>query len=1290
MAGKRLLALLFFCTLTIALVSTLQPIGTYFILQHFEGGDGTLPPTQLWLLTAGFLLCPLLRAFCECTVMLWGKRIAQWWFEVLTCAIYEKSLKTSSTARMVAGTGYIVNLMSTDASTALERAVIHFFPVFIAFPQLVICVIVMANMIGLSILVPIGILIFMIPINIVIFLNIKKYFTGYVEAADYRIKLVNEFIQAIRVIKFYSWEEPLADQITDAREKELGKVLMHAYWTQMGMTTIFLMSPQILKTLTFITHYNLGGSFAPSTIFTVLQLFAAIREAFAKLPQALTQLTQTIAALQRIDNFMDLPIIEVNEEKYFWQSGKENPEGVVLSIQNLRAQWEMKGFESLKNDSLAWQSKEKKKKKTMKGATSEADIVPADDDNIGENDKNNKIGNIFELYIDELKVKKGELIGIVGSVGSGKSSFLMALLNEAQQTDGRIDGFGKISYAAQQPWILSRTLEENVIFGSEKDKERYDLTIKNCALQSDIEILPGGDQIIIGERGINLSGGQKARVSLARAVFSDGDLYLLDDPLASVDAHVGKHIMDKCVKGYLKKRKKTVLLVTNQLSALADNAVDRILVFKDGKICESGTYETLIKKDGEFVDIFRDALEDVRNKDEGKTKEKNITTKGNNIQMESDKSIENSEVKESALEKKLSKELAAEIATEGKELFTKETVEEGGINFGTIKFFVESIGYTWSFAMIFFSSAAMYMPMLGDTVLGLWTTDYITTFPNGTTPALANESVISVPNVTAYQHVTAMYRDRARTFMIMYGGAVLMGMTLQLTGAYLMARGRVKCARTLHSLLLKTLVYAPISFFDVTPIGRVLNRFTNDVSRIDMKLVLLMMFTVITSSMALSSMVAIVISSWSSIFLIVFVCIVFVTLYLHARTTAIQVGRLEAVKRTPIYSSFSEVLTGLSSLRAYSAESRFVQQAKKSINEAIIPYFIVRAAFPAFMILRLSSLGTLLCFFVLFMAIVLQSSVDVGFLGLALSYTMMLSQFLHMVIFTATETESQMNAVERVKEYIETVPQEQMLQVVDNDEKNGDDWLNAGRIQFKDVIVGYRDGADILKSISLDIPAGTKLGVCGRTASGKSTIFNAIFRIADIRSGSILIDDHDISALDLKKLRKQLCIIPQEPVLFIGDVRRNLDPFSTCTDEEIWNALSDVGLKNLIEGYPSGLQHIVSENGENFSFGQRQMICIARAILRKPKLLLIDEATASIDAKNDQLLQNMIRTRFKDCTVITIAHRLDSIISGDRILLLDRGKILEEGTCNELLDNENSQFRKLWEAQQKETQIVNN
>lgn len=877
-------------------------------------------------------------------------------------------------------------------------------------------------------------------------------------------------------------------------------------------------------------------------------------------------------------------------------------------------------------------------------------------------------------------VRPGELLVIVGRVGSGKSSILMTLLGELPIVSGDLIIDGKISYASQEAWIFAGTVRENILFGKEYDPVKFEEVLRVCALNKDIELFPQGDKTLVGERGISLSGGQKARVNLARALYLDADIYLLDDPLSAVDASVAKHIFENCIKDYLKT--KTVVLVTHQLQFA--KGASKILVVDSGHQLALGMYKDLSKQ----VDLigFNKGLNRSESESEqtpasatggggqsalqsstassgqagvgvtafqhsGSPAKKGMTT---SINTPSTKHSANQIVQAAATDDGINQEQKFrnldEIRGEAPvRKMTKETMDAETVGCASYLFYLVCVSSIILLIFVFVSNIVAQVLFNGsDFYLSYWTDteerrsmSMVANGGNGTfTPITLTDQLSLAQNSYVYAIV-----------ILLLFVAVLIRTTTFFVAC-------MRASVNMHNKLFGSVIDAPISFFDFNPIGILLNRISRDMGIVDDRLPqnAFDVFEIFTSTLGIVATV-IVVDYINVIPALALILIALVARRVCLRTIN-RLKEMEGILRSQVFSHLSTTLSGLTTIRSFKVQQQFIKKFDLAQDEHSVAWL---AFFTSGQWLGIT-LDMICMVFISFVIIVLTTTIETSLLngsklGLAISSALVIVGPFQWGIRQLVELESHMTSVKRIKEY-SFLPKE-----ASHDSKPGKkpppEWPQKGNIVFDNVSLSYfEDEEPVLKNLNFEIKQKEKIGIVGRTGAGKSSIIAALFRMTEPK-GTIVIDNISIDTIGLNDLRRAISIIPQEPILFNGPVRRNLDPFEEYSDQAIWSSLESVQLKKVILGLDGGLDAKVSEGGQNFSVGQRQLICLARAILRRSRILVLDEATANVDPETDQFIQKTIRELFRHCTVITIAHRLNTIMDSDRVLVLDSGEVRE-------------------------------
>ncbi|XP_043918031.1 ATP-binding cassette sub-family C member 3 [Protopterus annectens] len=1140
-----------------------------------------------FLLAASMFLCSVIQTiilhqhFQYCFVT--GMRLRT----AIVGIIYRKALVITNSAKRSSTVGEIVNLMSVDAQRFMDQTT--FLNMLWSAPlQICLALYFLWQTLGPPVFAGFAVMILLIPINAAIAIKTRKFQVEQMQYKDSRIKLMNEILNGIKVLKLYAWEPSFQAKVLEIRQKELNVLRKSAYLSA-ASTFAWISAPFLVALTTFAVYVAVDEKnvLDAQKAFVSLSLFNILRFPLNILPQVISSIAQTSVSLKRIQHFLCHDELDPNNVEK-----KKISSGHAITVLNGTFSWAVESPSALHSINLA--------------------------------------------------VPKGSLVAVVGHVGCGKSSLISALLGEMVKIDGAVSIQGTVAYVPQQAWIQNATLKDNILFGQPFTEHKYQNVLEACALITDLEVLPGGDYTEIGEKGINLSGGQKQRVSLARALYSNSDVYLLDDPLSAVDAHVAKHIFDKVIgpEGALKG--KTRVLVTHGISFLPQ--VDQIVVLVDGKVSEMGSYQELLQQNGAFAEFLRTYVLDDGDIDEDEPtvlEEEDVflaeETLSNHIDL-TDEPVANEARKQfirqisvmsadgdipkkictrRRLSEKKPLEPPAEKKKEVEKLIQAETAETGRVKMKVFWQYVQAVGPLLSLFICLLYCCQNAAAIGANIWLSYWT----------------NEAVIN-----------GTQQNRQMRVGVYAALGITQGLLVMIS-SFTLAIGGIAAARTLHSALLENKFHTPQSFFDTTPIGRIINRFSKDIYVIDEVIpptILMFLGTFFTS---LSTMIVII----SSTPLFAVVIIPLAILYFFAQrfyvATSRQLKRLESVSRSPIYSHFSETITGSSVIRAYGRQDSFILLNDRKLDDNQKSYYpgIVSNRWLG---IRVEFVGNCVVLFAALFAVIGKDSLNAGIVGLSVSYALQVTMSLNWMVRMTSDLETNIVAVERVKEYAET--ETEAPWVIEN-KSPPPSWPEKGIVKFQDYSVRYRAGLDlVLKGLHLKVNGGEKIGIVGRTGAGKSSMTLSLFRILEAAAGEIRIDDVNISEIGLHDLRSKLTIIPQDPVLFSGTLRMNLDPFEKYSDEEVWKALELSHLKKFVSGQPDQLNHECSEGGENLSVGQRQLVCLARALLRKTRILVLDEATAAVDLETDDLIQSTIRTQFEDCTVLTIAHRLNTIMDYTR------------------------------------------
>lgn len=1151
----------------------------------------------------------------------------------LTSSVFRKSLSIRNSERKTTTIGEIVNIMSVDCQRVQD--VIPYLYILVSAPlQISLALYFLYQQLGPSIFSGVAILILLIPFNAVIMSYIQKWKAQQMKVKDIRIKMMNEVLNGMKVIKLYAWEPAFEKKVNLVRSKEINLLRKVAYMNALS-TFSWTVAPFLVTLASFGTYVlsSHENKLDAEKAFVSLSLFNILRAPINMLPMMVSFLAQLKISLNRTEKFLNSS--DIPKDIVIHTHTGENAVQVIKG----RFTWD-------REDS-----------------------------------------SCFTLKDINIKIPTGKLVAIVGSVGTGKSSLISAILGEMEKIQGEVEIQGKVAYVPQEAWIQNETLMNNILFGKKLKQDMYDRIVYACAMQPDIDILPGGSQAEIGEKGINLSGGQRQRVSLARAVYQNADIYLFDDPLSAVDSHVGKHIFNQVIGNDGLLQNKTRILVTHGIQWLPK--VDYILVLNNGVITENGTYEDLLEHDGPFAQFLQTYLtqEDEENEDDDEIielknrilqrvnsvcsdkDEKNQSINGKEL-MRKNSTIENMTTKEEQVNGHIGKSRKShnsifnkksksgvfemkdlkESDIKGKNLIEAEKSEIGKVKLNVYITYAKSIGLMSSLLVLALYFLFQVFAVFGNIWLSWWSEDRLadkSPKANGTEP----ESKLDI-------------------YLGVYGSIGIAQALFVLGYSIVASFSLLKGAKCLQEDMLGNVLHCPMNFFDTTPLGRILNRFSKDVDTIDNTLPLAIRQIIATLFLVMSTLFTISYTTPIFMSIIVPIAVLYYVIQNYYLPTSRQLKRMESVTRSPIYSMFSETLAGAASIRAYGVQKEFQQRLENMVDNNLTSFSMSLAA-NRWLGVRLETLGNLIVFAAALFAVSNRDTMTPGSVGLSLSYALNVTFFLSWFVRNRSEVETNIVGVERISEYCKLENEADWYK--ENHPDNS--WPSKGNITFDNYQLRYRPELDlVLKGISCSINGGEKIGIVGRTGAGKSSLTVSLFRLIESAGGNIIIDGQNISELGLHDLRSKLTILPQEPIIFSGALRNNLDPLEQFADENLWSALELSHLKTFVKDLNKQLDYECGENGGNLSVGQRQLICLARSILHKTKILILDEATAAVDMETDQLIQHTIRTQFKDTTILTIAHRLNTIMDYDRILVLDKGLLKEFDSPEALLKNKESLF----------------
>nr|XP_046235528.1 ATP-binding cassette sub-family C member 9 isoform X2 [Scatophagus argus] len=1199
----------------------------------------------------------------------------------LLAMIYNKILRLS-TSNMSMGEmtlGQINNLVAIETNQLMWF--LFLCPNLWAMPvQIVMGVILLYYLLGWSALVGASVIVLLAPVQYLIATKLADTQKSSLEHSTDRLKKTSEILKGIKLLKLYAWENIFCDSVEETRGKELTSLKTFAFYTSMS---IFMNAaiPIAAVLATFVMHHFLNKTGpSPSEAFAALALFHILVTPLFLLSTVVRFAVKALVSVQKLGEFLQSD--EIGDDSWrngdisvSFEAGKKH-QGLTKAINRKQpVRYQMDNYEQPTRRHMRPTETEDVAVKVTNGFFTWG-------------------SNLSTLSDINIRIPTGQLTMIVGQVGCGKSSLLLAMLGEMQTIEGRVywsklpvcemvhegniswsgaeesdeDIQSKnrysVAYAAQKSWLLNATVEENIIFGSSFNKQRYKAVIDACSLQPDIDLLPFGDQTEIGERGINLSGGQRQRICVARALYQNTNIVFLDDPFSALDIHLSDHLMQEGILKFLQDDKRTVVLVTHKLQYLIH--ADWIIAMKDGSVLREGTLKDIQTHDVELYDHWKTLM---NRQDQELEKD---------IQQDSQTTLERKTLRRAFY----SREAKNQIDDEDEE---EEEEEEDDDNMSTTTNRGSKI--PWRVCWCYLSSGGFFMVFLMvsskllkhsvivaiDYWLAIWTSSK-TNQSAGAGGVGANWTSLAYgANTTLATPAPGQPEDDSYylpVFIILCAAGITLCLITSLTVEFL----GLSAATNLHHNLLNKIIHAPIRFFDITPLGQILNRFSADTNIIDQHIPPTLESLTRSTLLCLSAIG--VISSITPAFLIALIPlgVAFYFIQKYFRVASKDLQDLDDSTQLPLLCHFSETAEGLTTIRAFRHEARFKQRMLELTDTNNTAYLFLSAA-NRWLEVRTDYLGAVIVLTAAGASIwsLHYGLPSGGLVGLGLTYALTVTNYLNWVVRNLADLEVQMAAVKKVNSFLSTESENyegsmDTSQVPEN-------WPHNGEIKIQDLCVRYDPMLKpVLKHVNAYVEPGQKVGICGRTGSGKSSLSLAFFNMVDIFEGEIIIDGIDICKLPLQTLRSRLSIILQDPVLFSGSIRFNLDPERTCTDDRLWEALEIAQLKNMVKALPGGLDAVVTEGGENFSVGQRQLFCLARAFVRKSSILIMDEATASIDMATENILQKVVMTAFADRTVVTIAHRVHTILTADLVIVMKRGNILEYDKPETLLEQEDGMF----------------
>jgi len=1105
----------------------------------------------------------------------------------IVSAIFRKSLRLSNQARSERRTGDVVNLMSVDTNR-LPDFVMYAHILWSAVFQITIAFVSLYNLLGWSAFVGVAIMVVSVPLNTALAHYLRQLSAQQMKVRDKRTGLMNEIVLNIKSIKLFAWEEAFTRRLLKVRNDEELPLLRNIGVASAGFNFFWQAIPFFVSLGTFITFS--ATSTQPLTadiVFPALSLYQLLNFPLSMLAGIVSMFLQTQVSAERLASFFDAEELDGRARRI--KEGVAPPSGEAIRFRGATLTWSV-------DESAA--------------------------------------PTLRDL---DLSIRRGELVALLGRVGDGKSSLLSAVLGDMVRLRGRVTVQGEVAYFSQGGWCMGATVRDNILFGRAYDEAHYQRCLEACALGPDLAILEHGDLTEIGERGVSLSGGQRARVALARACYAGADIYLLDDPLAAVDAHVGAHLWEHVIGPRGMLRDKTRVLTLNAVSFLPQ--CDKIVTLRQGTLLpEQGTFEQVMAMKGDVYRIITSLRSD---DDEVQAHEQQEAQAAHAATVPCEVPRPRTLVKEE-LKRETLRHLRESQAP-------KELQETGSVQWRVYQRYIHSasaLGVALFFVAHIVTQA---FTVARDVVLKQW--------------SAANAQ----PGASADPHV-------ARHYLTLYAAmGLLTSVGVCVAPMILYVWLVLSSARRFHDGLFLSVLRYPLQWFETTPTGRLLNLFSRDISVIDEVLPRVIQGMTRSSVVVLGVVCVVTYSVPAFLLAIVPLAMAYRAVLRYYLASSRELKRIDAVTKSPIFTWFQEALGGLSTIRAFGQAHAFTEAFEARVDRNQMCYFPAVTC-NRWLAVRIECLGSVVILLASTLAVIMVvrgGRMSAGLLGLMLSQALSTTQTLNWAVRSASEVEQNIVSVERVLSY-SGLPQERAYTIEST--APAADWPARGEVEFRHYSTRYREGLDlVLRNVSFASRAGERIGVCGRTGAGKSSLTLALFRILEAESGSIWIDGVNIATLGLQELRQAMAIIPQDPQLWHGTLRQNLDPLVHYSDTELYRALEQARLAHLVDDHEDGLERPVSEGGTNFSAGQRQLICIARALVRQSRILVLDEATSSIDIETDALIQQIVRQEFTG-TSITIAHRLATIMDSDRVLVLSQGEVAEFDTPANLLGRPSSLF----------------
>ncbi|CAK4663658.1 hypothetical protein LEN26_001378 [Aphanomyces euteiches] len=1120
--------------------------------------------------------------------------------------LFQKALTLDAKCRRDKTAGEIANMFSNDIQWIINFAVfanqLWLIPV-----QVVVTTTMLYGVIGWATFVGFGVIVLTLVGNNHLAAIQHKAFKQLMDHKDTRMKTIHEVFGAMQIVKLNAWEDQFHDKITTERAREL-KTLWRIFTLASMSTAVLYLGPVLVTIVTFATYTLLMQQPLSATkVFTALTLFNLLKFPLSGLPTIIASMMQALVALRRFMEFLDL--------------AEKDPSCVLTPATappQVVAKYSSAGIDvAVERASFGWD--------------------------------NGKL--LFEDL--NFKIRRGEFVVVHGSVGEGKSSLCAALLGEMDKFAGTVFVGGQIAYFSQQSWIQNMSIRDNILFGKPYERSKYHRVLEACALVKDLALFPAGDRTEIGQKGVNISGGQKARVCLARACYSDADIFILDAPLSAVDAIVQNEIFTKCFLGLLKN--KTILLVTHCPEIIHSNLVDRVVEIKAGRLAERVIDVKEVHEPSPSSKIVPFPMRHLYSADDDEFAPGPAHGYTNELDGLLSPSLmspfpQTFEAAVTPFEDYHVQKYDEKSPRTGRLIMDEERCH-GRVATQVFKDYMAAAG-GWSVFLywVFLLTIWQCLMVASDFWLSAWSS-------------------------TAAVVPPAVFLSQANYYLSVYTVMSLGCVILTMFRTLSIYTAGIRASRLLFDQMTQALLRAPMRFFDTNPLGRILNRYSNDINTVDTTIpfgvsglisaIFATFFVVATTFYVIGAMAVFVVP-------LLYVYSVFGRFYVQP---AREIERVNKTTKSPLLTLISESIEGALVIRAFGSKQlrRFQRMHYRNVdtnNEAAFAAQVITQWFQ----LRMQLTSAAILFVVATSLVVLRDRLTAGLIGLVLNYLFTILGYFEYMVGMWSQMETAMVGPERISEYSH-ITQEAPRVISGAVSK---EWPTKGDIEFESMSFRYKENDPlVLKDVNVHIQAGEKIGIVGRTGAGKSSLTMALFRINELACGRIKIDGMDIAKVGVKTLRRAIAIIPQTPVLFKGTLRNYLDPFGEFTDKELWSCLRKVELVDRIANVGDQLDSPVDENGENFSVGERQMLCMARALLRQARIVVMDEATAAIDHETDQNLQRVIRKEFSSSTVLTIAHRLDTVLDCNRILVFDQGRLVQCNTPKALIDQGDGIFFEL-------------